>query len=351
MSQLTLLKSRPLTGMTAVLLLSLIASANGEEPLQTRAHGLEWTSQIVLEGGRVDAIGWLGEGVVVAGSRAPNPGRLFRSTNFGRTWTESPLDPTKPRTGPSVTCIASDGSEIAYLLTSEAHVWKSLDRGVGWKDLGRISHNPNLEPFTHSYGLVVLPSSTVLMSDTNPTGGHIFRSEDGGETWNDLGAISTSALYRFEKGADGVLINGWAGHVYKSVDDGNTWLDRGQLTKSPLYATETLVDRIALQASEFGEVFRSTDNGDTWAKVTGIRDPADDFVLLGRQTSLLSTYDGRKSLYVSRDFGRVWENVGPVPTGIPDDVLDHAISVVEDGQLWGIGASKKGALLRFRAAE
>jgi photosystem II stability/assembly factor-like uncharacterized protein len=345
------LESRRLAGMTAVVMLSLSMSATGADPLQTRANGLEWTSQIVLEGGRIDAIAWLGEGVVAAGSRAPNPGRIFRSTDYGRTWTESLLDPAKPRNGPSVTCIASDRSEVAYLLTSEAHVWKSTDRGLTWKDLGRVSHNPNLEPFTHSYGLVVLRSSTVLMSDTNPPGGHIFRSEDGGQSWNDLGAISTSALYRFEEAADGVLINGWAGHVYKSVDDGKTWADCGQVAQSPLYATETLIDRIALQASESGEVFRSTDNGNTWEKVTGIRDPADDFVLLGRQTSLLSTYEGRKNLYVSRDFGRVWENIGPVPTGVSGDVLDHAISVVENAENWGIGASKQGALLRFRFAE
>jgi photosystem II stability/assembly factor-like uncharacterized protein len=279
-------------GVAAAVVLSVIEPIAAAEPLKTRAHGLEWTSQVVLEGGRIDAIAWLGEGAVVAGSRAPNPGRIFRSTDYGRTWTESLLDPAKPRSGPSVTCIASDQSEVAYLLTSEAHVWKSTDRSLTWKDLGRISHNPNLEPFTHSYGLVVLPSSTVLMSDTNPPGGHIFRSDDGGSTWNDLGAISTSALYRFEKTADGVLINGWAGHVYKSADDGRTWDDRGQLVSSPLYATETMFDQIALQASESGEVFRSTDNGNTWTKIVTIGDPADDFVLLGRQSVLLSTYEG-----------------------------------------------------------
>lgn len=328
--------------------LAVGASLAGAAEVPTNSNSLIWNSRIVLEGGRIDAVAWLGGGVVVAGSRTPNPGCLFRTTDFGNTWQEFKLDPASTNSGPVITCIASDQSRNAYVLTGASHVWKSTDRGVSWRDLGAIPKVEGVYSEVQSYGLIVLRSGTLLASDTNHAGGHIHRSTDGGKTWEDCGEISSDRLYRLEQTRNGVLVNGWAGRVFQSLDDGRTWSDCGRLSKTPLYATVAIEDGIVLQASEAGEVFRSTNDGLTWVKTADIGDAADDFVDLGKGTVLLSTYLGKKELYLSRDAGLTWTAIGPVPTSIAGDVLDHAIHAVDNTDRWGIGTSVAGGIVRFR---
>jgi len=322
------------------------ALASAAEVPMNSGH-LKWNSRIVLEGGRIDAVAWLGEGVIVAGSRLPNPGRVFRSTDLGSTWHESVLDSASTERGPEITCITSDQSQNSYILTSESHVWKSTDRGATWRDLGMIPKVEGDYSAVHSYGLIVLRSGTLLASDTNHAGGHIHRSTDGGEHWGDCGAISSAGLYRLEQTRNGVLVNGWAGRVYQSLDDGRTWSDCGRLSTKPLYATVALDSGIVLQASEAGEVFRSTDEGRTWVQTAAIGDPADDFVDLGKGAVLLSTYLGKKELYLSRDAGLTWTTVGPIRTTVADDVLDHVIHADDNTDRWAIGTSVGGGIVRF----
>lgn len=307
-----------------------------------------WQVHPVIPGGRIDAIADLGEGVVIAGSRNPKPGHLFRSTDCGESWTDlGNLLGEQLHTG-SVTCVASGGHGVAYLLTGDAHVWKSEDWGVNWRPLGQVSNMPRHAQFHHSYSMTVLPSGTVLVSNTNPTGGHVFRSEDGGATWQDLGAISPMALYRFEKVKEGVLVNGWAGRVYRSTDDGHTWSDRGQLSEKALYATEYLGQGIALQGGEDGRLFRSTDDGETWAEVAHFPDSADDFVQVGDGVVIYTTYAGEKNLYISKDYGQTWENIGPVPSGAEGDTWDHAVPVRCGNKVVAAGGTSTGCIVTWR---
>lgn len=315
------------------------------------AQGAErrWEVHALIPGGRIDAIADLGDGVVVAGSRNPKPGHVFRSVDCGRTWTDlGNLLGDDPSTA-SVTCIASAGDGVAYLLTGDAHVWKTTDRGLTWTALGQVSDMPALEPFHHSYSIVVLTSGTVILSNTNPTGGHVFRSDDGGMNWADLGAISTGALYRFEKTSDGVLVNGWAGHVYKSTDDGRTWRSvQGRLAEKALYATQYLEHGVALQGGEDGRIFRSTDHGNTWAEVARFPESADDFVYLGDGFVVYTTYTDTKNLYVSPDAGQTWTSIGPIPTGVEGDTWDHVIAVRCGDALEAVGGTSKGYIAAYR---
>lgn len=136
---------------------------------------------------------------------------------------------------------------------------------------------------------------TVLVSDTESSGGHIYRSTDKGDSWIDLGAISEKSLYRFERTGNGILVNGWKGTVYKSQDDGKTWNKTQSLSNSPLYATEYLGTHVALQATEEGKVFVSNNLGESWEKLDIQTEAADDFVKIGTGAAILTTYTGEKT--------------------------------------------------------
>ncbi|MBX3176884.1 MAG: hypothetical protein KF886_05975 [Candidatus Hydrogenedentes bacterium] len=326
----------------------LVAIGGGLVHPAGASTGDNWEVHRVIPGGRIDAVASLGNGIVLAGSRNPKPGHIFRSTDCGETWTDlGNLLGEGLHTG-SVTCIASAGEGVAYLVTGDAHVWKSADWGLTWTPLGQVSDMPRLEPYHFSYSITVLPSGTVLISNTNPDGGHVFRSEDGGATWDDVGAISPKALYRFEKTSDGVLVNGWAGHVYKSADDGKTWADLGKLSDQALYATEYLEDGVVLQGGEDGRIFRSDDFGATWTEVARFPDSADDFVYLGNGVVLYSTYTGERNVYRSTDAGRTWASIGPVPAGAEGDTLDHAVAVPCGDAAVSVGGTARGNILRYR---
>jgi len=314
------------------------------------AAALQWEAQELVDGGRIDAIADLGKGTLLLGTRSPNPGRVFRSDDYGRSWRDISGESGKV-TEEHITCIAPAGEGVVYFCTGGGHVWKSTDRGTTWHDLGKISHNLNTEGAALCYGLTMLPSGTMLLSDTYTPGGHVYRSTDQGETWEDLGSISSRALYRFEKTSDGVIVNGWEGAIFKSIDDGRSWVKKVTLSDTALFATVVLDNGDLLQGDADGELFRSSDQGESWDSVGKVGDAADDFADLGNGVVLYSTYTNSFAVHVSRDHGLHWQSLGPVSTGVPGDILDHFIAVHEpqEGAVV-VGGTVKGFAVRLSAS-
>lgn len=312
----------------------------------TNGIGENWIPHLLLTGGRLDSVEYLGNGVVLVGGRTPNPGHVYKSTDYGLTWTDKGAI-----TGTDdITTIKSAGNGTAYLLTGDSYLYKTTDYGDNWSGLGQVSTNTAYSSFELSYGLLVTDAGSILVSDTNATGGHIFRSTNGGVSFTDLGVISSKSLYRFDKIGDGIIINGWDGRVFKSTTDGATWVDKGQLANSPLYATEYLGSGIVLQANEAGNVFRSTDNAETWTDLGDLGDGADDFAYLGNGVVVYSTYTGSMNRYRSVDSGQTWSNIGTVPTGVAGDSLEHVIYLNDGSNQYGLGVTNKGYFLRSQAS-
>ncbi len=306
------------------------------------AADLKFTVTPLEPRSRIDAIAYLGKGVVLAGARDANPGYIHKSQDHGVTWRK-----IGNITGADyITCLASGRNGLGYLLTGKGvHVWRTTDYGETWKDLGQISHAKNPH-FANAYGMWVTAKGTLLVADASSQGGHLHRSTDQGATWTDLGQISTHALYRLNEVGDGLIVNGWAGHIYKSTDDGMTWKDMGKLTDSSLYAIEYLGDGTALIGTHSGNIFVSRDNGVTWKDQGVVGDAADDFAWLGGSRVLYSTYTGSRSLYLSEDKGATWTRIGGVNTGQAGDWLDHVIYIHDGDVRVVVGGTNKGFILR-----
>lgn len=303
-----------------------------------------WERIEVEPGGRIDAIADFGDGVVVLGTRLPNPSNVYRSADFGKTWDLV----ANVGANDYITCVAAGVDGVGYLLTgAKVHVWKTEDDGLTWHDLGRVNDADSETNFAEAYGMVVTAAGTVLVADTDADGGRITRSTDGGQTWSVSAPISPLAIYRLQLVGDGVIVNGWAGNIYKSTDDGATWRDCGQLMDSFLYAIDYLGDGAVLIGTESGHIFRSEDNGDSWTNRGHVGDSADDFASLGGGRAIFTTYRDSKHLHYTADGGATWTNWGDVGTGVAGDWFDHVIATHDGENTIVVGGTNQGFVLRM----
>jgi len=302
-----------------------------------------WEKTEVQKGGRIDAIAYFGDGVVILGTRNPNPGNVYRSEDYGKTWSH-----VGNITGQDyITCVASDERGTGYILTGKnVNVWKTTDYGKTWHDLGKVSNGLNDEGFANAYGMMVTDKGTVLVADANSKGGHIIRSTDEGKTWINMGMVSKRALYRLNKVGDGIIVNGWAGHIYKSKDEGKTWKDMGKISDSYLYAIEYLGNGEALIGTESGSVIKSTDNGESWETISAVEDAADDIAFINKNTVLYSTYTNNKKIFISHDGGNSWTSIGKTTTQASGDWFDHFITINNGNKKVVVGGTNKGYVLR-----
>ncbi|GAA4442127.1 hypothetical protein GCM10023091_28370 [Ravibacter arvi] len=308
--------------------------------LKSRFTG--WTLTEVAPGGRIDAIRQTADGMVVCAGRGINKGKLWVSYDYGVRW-QLLAQPVNV----DITCIAETGrKEEFYFLTGTAEVWGTADGGKSWQRLHRLlPQNRNRQRYAASYALMYTKDGTLLATDTDSDGGHIYRSTDKGKTWTDAGAVSHDALYRFERTGNGIVVNGWEGIVYKSTDDGITWNRIQQLADTALFATEYLGMSVMLQADQAGTVYRSPNLGYEWDSVATLNGAADDFVNIGYGAAYYGTYTGDKNVYLTTDYGRRWYNLGPLPS-VAGDWLDHGVRLETADSVITLSGTNKGYIVR-----
>jgi hypothetical protein len=304
---------------------------------------IAWESQNIYAG-RLDSLADLGDGVLLTGARTgATPGEVFKSEDYGETWV-SKGDQTS---GEAITAFANAGSGVAYMLTGNSNLWRTDDLGETWDDLGIVSGNAAKPGFLLSYAVIVTPDGTVLVSDT---AGHVHRSTDEGDNFTDIGVVSADGVYRFVVTDTRILLNGWAGATFQSTlaSDGAVWTSQGVIALTPLYAISDALGGTVIQGDDDGRLFRTTDSGTTWTALGAVAGTAgtDDIALASNGFGIMSTYDGNKRNYRTRDSGATWQNIGNLPYD-PTDTIEHMVPVIDgDGVTWIVGVTTLGYVVR-----
>ena len=173
-------------------------------------------------------------------------------------------------------------------------MYKSNDAGKTWKHIGLSDTSQISRVRIHPQNAdIVYVAALGHVYGPNEQRG-VFRTKDGGQTWekvlyrdNKTGAVDLildpsnprimyAALWEFFRTPYSLSSGGPGSGLFKSTDGGNTWdeisrnsgLPRGMLGKIGVTVSPAKNDRVwAIIEANDGGVFRSDDGGQTWSRV------------------------------------------------------------------------------------
>jgi uncharacterized repeat protein (TIGR01451 family) len=286
---------------------------------------------------------------------APN-GKLYAkdqvfltSTDDALSWQKMPVQP------PGLTVhAAADGKLFSW---GNSNFYRSDDEGATWS-------LTNTAGYWDAYTKVLsAPDGTLFAGD----GGRFYRSEDYGTTWsqvfNFLTILGTNTQPSYYKDPYSTLLyagislsNPPAFHLFRSSDGGNSWEEI--FTANHYFYSDfgydmmltTPAGHIFVTGDENALVHRSTDGGNTWqALALSPTEPNETWGLARTTTGRLLCNAWSKS-YFSDNNGTTWQ---PLPGKWHDDAgrfialasgvnLTFSFSILrstDDGMNWGFGST------------
>lgn len=180
---------------------------------------------------------------------------VYITSDSGASWQQS-------NTGMSlfVRSLAIDPStpSTLYAGSLSAGVFKSTDAGGNWNNVGLQDQN--------IFKMAIDPQNSTTVYAGTSLG--LNRSLDGGESWHKLGqrAAFVFSMVVDPRDRNQVFIGTTAGHVYRSTDGGDTWdsINNGL----PPYTVRALAidasNGVLYAAMEGQGVWKSNDDGNSW---------------------------------------------------------------------------------------
>ena len=153
---------------------------------------------------------------------------FYRSLDFGATW----MDLTPKFLNPQIQKIEKDANGVLYAEACRLNnVETSADEGQSWQPLIVHTSDTTFVP----YSVCVSPNGFLFLAGVND----VFRSGDGGVTWEALGfqGFLVYVGHRIVATPNGTLfIYNWQNDVYRSTDNGTSW---SLVTVGPAFFTST----------------------------------------------------------------------------------------------------------------
>jgi photosystem II stability/assembly factor-like uncharacterized protein len=220
-----------------------------------------------------------------------------------------------------VISLAAGTSENLYLGTNDGHVFQSQDRGGHWNLRGRIGLRT--DAVIAQMAASAMDSRRVFAAvwfREAGQGGGIFRSEDGGATWQPSG-LQGEAVRAIEMAPSqpGTLVAGARSGVFRSTDEGRTW----ERISPPGDPELRNVDSVAVDPSDPALIYagtyhlpwKTTDGGKTWVSVAaGLIDDSDIMSMRVDATNPARLYlSACSGIYRSENRGGQWTKLQGIP--------------------------------------
>lgn len=251
------------------------------------------------------------------------PGQgIAKSDDEGQTWRQ--IGPGLDGSMISALVVHPEQPKVIYAGAATA-LYRSRDGCLSWEPLQKGMVGTDVR------ALVGLPGQEGHLVASTPWG--IYLTDDGGQSWRvsrfpteiaplSLVAVSPRVLYA----------GAWGGQIYRSADGGATWqLVQDNLTDAPITAMTVYTHKngnLLFAGTDGHGVFRSTDDGATWQ-------PA-NLGLPDRHVLALALDLWRDRLYAGTQAGVFWQDIQslleekpspwqPVPGLPPEEIRGIAI--------------------------
>jgi len=210
---------------------------------------------------------------------------VWRSTNFGASWTQLPNAGWSARADYS-SVVTPDGNIIVMGGTGLTNdVWQSTDNGATWTN--RKPNDGNGWSGRNEHSSVALPDGSIVVMggyDGSNAKNDVWRSTNNGANWVEMttnAGWSARADLSSVAMPDGsiVVMGGYDGSfkndVWRSTDNGATWTqiklnDANGWSARGEFSSVAMPDGsiVVMGGSFMNDVWRSTDNGATWTLMT-----------------------------------------------------------------------------------
>lgn len=237
---------------------------------------------------------------------------VARSHDRGATWTSTPVPglgrAAVIRTGVSV-------SSTLYVL-GDSELFRSVNGGLSWskRKIPMTAQSPmDLQVHPTNANLVFVAAWNFCFLGCS--GGGVFRSDDGGGSWERIGFKDTNAGHvALHPTSSQILYATSDTKLHKTTDGGRSWRDVSPPAGGEV--NNVVVDPVVpttVYAGAEGGVFRSSDSGASWELVRSssfggwIADPA-----YGSRHLFASA----TGLALSLDQGQTWRELGTAGSGL-----------------------------------
>ena len=237
---------------------------------------------------------------------------------------------------------------INYIGAASGGLWKTTDGGLNWdpifddqdvSSIGAIAITP-----TNPDIVWAGTGETFVIRPAHAMGDGIYKSEDAGKTWKNMGLEKTGRIGRIivHPGNPDIVYAASLGHtygpqqergVYKTTDGGKNWkriffvdenTGAAELALDPKNPDRLLVAMWSIHINTWGlrsggpggGVYRSTNGGDTWESLAKFGLPGGEDNPVGKTAVAISHSEPNivyalfeidsPALYRSEDFGDTW---------------------------------------------
>jgi photosystem II stability/assembly factor-like uncharacterized protein len=225
--------------------------------------------------------------------------------------------------GGDVRSLAARPGDFSRLLlgTSDSQVYASFDGGRSWAWLAQLGERSDYV-IDHILFDPVDPNVIYAAAwSTEPNGGGVFKSSDGGRSWRALAGIAGQSVRSLVQapGDPRLLVAGSLQGVFRSRNAGQTWERISPAYHEEIRNIESLAidpkDPDVIYAGTWHLPWKTTDGGNYWFSIkNGIIDDSDMFSIVVDWSNNGKLYASACSgIYGSNSAGRLWRKIQGIP--------------------------------------